>query len=132
MNPWLIILFVMAGVVFGLDYLVRRKKWNDNSKEEKVSLIINMFSVGIYAFLSILGMLWGIAAGTPETALGEVLYYVTILMAGSYFIIAFIAVILSFILRKIGKIKASIWTNIIALLYIIVVFAVNFLAGELL
>ena len=132
MNPWVIILFVTAGVVFGLDYLFRRKKWKDNSQEEKISLIINMFSVGIYAFLSILGMLWGIAAGTPETALGEVLYYVTILMAGSYFIIAFIAVILSFILRKIGKIKASIWTNIIALLYIIVVFAVNFLAGELL
>ena len=40
MNPWVIILFVTAGVVFGLDYLFRRKKWKDNSQEEKISLIV--------------------------------------------------------------------------------------------
>ena len=50
MNPWVIILFVTAGVVFGLDYLFRRKKWKDNSQEEKISLIVNMFSVGPYIF----------------------------------------------------------------------------------
>ena len=132
MNIWVIILLAMAGVVFGLDYLFRRKKWKNNSKEEKISLIVNMFSVGPYIFLSALGMLWGIASGSPETALGETLYDVTLMMAGIYFIVAIVSVILSFIFRKTGKIKASIWTNVIALFYIVVVLAVNYLAGEIL
>lgn len=132
MNPWVIILLVMAGIVFGLDYLFRRKKWKDNSKSEKISLIINMFSVGIYIFLSALGMLWGIVPGSPETNFGEVLYNITLTMAGIYFIIAIIAVILSFVLRKTGKVKSSIYTNIIAFLYIAVVLTVNYLAGKIL
>ena len=132
MNPWIIILLVMAAVIFGLDYLFRRKKWKDNTKEEKISLIINMLSVGVYVFLSILGMLWGIASGSPETAFGEALYTVTLIMAGVYFVIAIVAVILSFVFRVKEKAKASIWTNVIALLYIAVVFAVNHLAAEFL
>ena len=132
MNPWVIILFVMACVVFGLDYFVRRRKWKDNSKEEKISLIVNMFSVGPYIFLSMLGMLWGIVPGSPETALGETLYDTTLMMGSIYFIVAIAAVILSFVFRKIGKAKASIWTNVIAFAYIAVVFAVNSLAGNIL
>ena len=132
MNPWVIILFVMACVVFGLDYFVRGRRWKDNSKEEKISLIVNMFSVGPYIFLSMLGMLWGIVPGSPETALGETLYDSTLMMGGIYFIVAIAAVILSFIFRKIGKTKESIWTNVIAFMYIAVVLAVNCLAGEIL
>ena len=132
MNPWIIILFVMACVVFGLDYFVRRRRWKDNSKEEKISLIVNMFSVGPYIFLSMLGMLWGIVPGSPETALGETLYDTTLMMGGIYFIVAIAAVILSFVLRKIGKVKASIWTNVIAFAYIAVVLTVNCLAGKIL
>ena len=130
MNPWVMIMFVMAGIVFGLDYLFRRKKWNDNTKQERISLLINMFSVGPYIFLSALGMLWGIVSGSAETAFGETLNDATLVMAGVYFIVAIVAVIMSFILRKIGKIKASIWINVIALLYIVAVFGVNYLAGE--
>ena len=132
MNPWVIILFVMACVVFGLDYLVRRRKWKNNSKEEKISLIVNMFSVGPYIFLSMLGMLWGIVPGSPETALGETLYDTTLMMGSIYFIVAIAAVILSFVFRKIGKAKASIWTNVIAFMYIAVLLAVNYLAREIL
>ena len=132
MNPWVIILFVTAGVVFGLDYLIRRKKWKDNSQEEKISLIVNMFSVGPYIFLSALGMLWGITSNSPETAFGEVLYDATLMMGGVYFIVAAAAVILSFLFRKRGKIKASIWTNVIAFAYIAVVLTVNYFAGKVL
>ena len=132
MNPWIIILFVMAGIVFGLDYLFRRKKWTDNSKGEKVSLLVNMFSVGPYAFLSVLGALWGITASSPETAFGKVLYDTTLTMAGFYFIIAIAAVVLTFIFRKKGKVKASILTNLIAFAYIAVIFAVNYVVGKLL
>lgn len=132
MYPWVIILFVMAGVVFGLDYLFRRKKWKANSAEEKISLLIHMFSVGPYIFLSALGMLWGITPSSPETALAEALYDATLIMGGTYFIVAIAAVIMSFILRKTGKVKASIWTNVIAFAYIAVVLIVNNLAGKIL
>ena len=132
MNPWVIILFVMAGIVFGLDYLFRRKKWKDNSKGEKISLLVNMFSVGVYIFLSALGVLWGIVAYSPETAFGEILYEATLMLGQFYFIVAVVAVILSFVFRKMGKIKESIWTNVIAVAYIVVVLTVNHLAGKIL
>ena len=132
MYPWVIILLVMAGVVFGLDYLFRRKKWKDNSKGEKISLLVNMFSVAVHIFLSVLGMLWGIVAYSPETAFGEILYDATLMLGGIYFIVAIAAVILSFVFRKAGKIKASIWVNVIAFAYIAVVLSVNSLAGNIL
>lgn len=132
MNPWVIILFTMAVIVFGIDFLVRRKKWKDNSKEEKNSLIVNMFSVGPYIFLSILGMLWGIVPGSPDTSFGEILYDVTLMMSGAYFLVAGAAVILSLAFRKSGKTKASIWVNVIAFLYIAAVLAINSFASKVL
>ena len=132
MNPWVIILFTMAVIVFGIDFLLRRKKWKDNSKEEKISLIVNMFSVGPYIFLSILGMLWGIVPGSPDTSFGETLYDVTLMMSGTYFLVAGAAVILSLAFRKSGKTKASIWVNVIAFLYIAAVLAINSFASKVL
>lgn len=132
MYPWIILLFVTVGIVFGLDYLLRRKKWKDNTKAEKISLTLHMLCVAPYVFLSVLGMLWGIVAGSAETALGRLLYDSTLVLAGIYFIIAIAAAVLSFIFRKKGKTKASIWVNILALLYIVVVLAINDLAGKIL
>ena len=132
MNPWIIILLLAAGIVFGLDYSLRRKAWHNNSKEEKISLLVNMFSAGPYIFLSALGALWGIVPGSPETALGEALYDATLIMSGVFFVVAAIAVILSLIFRKKGKLKASIWINVIALAYIVTVLVVNSLAGKIL
>ena len=99
----MIISLAAAIIVFGLDYLVRRKKWKENSKEEKISLIVNMFSVGPYAFLSALGVLWGIVTNSAETDFGKILNDVTLFMGETYFIIAFTAIILSFIFRKKGE-----------------------------
>ena len=132
MNPWIMITLVMAGIVFGLDYLFRKKKWKENSKGDKISLLINMFSAGPYVFLSALGMLWGIVPNSPETALGEVLYDATLMMGGIYFVIAIATVITSLILRKKEKTKASIWVNVIAFAYIAVVLTVNSLVGKIL
>ena len=132
MNPWLILTLVMASIVFAIDYLLRKKKWKENSKQEKTSLLINMLSVGPYAFLSALGLLWGIVPGSPETAFGRLLYDATIMMGSGYFVVAFAAVPASLILRKKGKIKASTMVNIVALAYIAVVLTVNSLAGKIL
>ena len=129
MNPWILILLVLAAAMFGLDYLLRRKKWKDNSRLEKISLLINMFSAGVYVFMSVLGIFWGIAEGSPETAFGEMLSDVTLVMGATFFVVAIIAVIGSLILRKKGKVKASIWINVIALAYMIAVLFVNYLAG---
>ena len=132
MNPWIVIALIGAGLVFLVDYLLRRKKWKDNTKAEKSSLIVHMVSVGLHCFLSALGMLWGLAGGGPETSFGEVLYNVTLTLAGCYFIVAIIATVGSFILRKIGKTKASIWINGIALAYAVIVMLLNYLTGILL
>ena len=132
MNPWLMITLVLAGIIFGIDYLLRKKNWKNNTKGEKISLLVNMFSVGPYAFLSAVGLLWGIVSNSPKTALGEVIYDATLMMGSIYFVIAIAAVILSLILRKHGKIKASIWVNAIALAYIVIVLFANYLVGIML
>ena len=132
MNPWIIIILVAAGAVFIIDYLLRKKKWKENTKKEKISLLVNMFSAGPYIFISALGMLWGIVAKNPETAFGKAIYDATLMMAGYYFVVAVAAAVSSLILRKKGKTKLSIWVNIIALAYITVVLAVNSLVGEIL
>ena len=132
MNPWLIIAVIGAGIVFLLDYLLRRKKWADNTKTERTSLIVHMVSVPVYIFLSIFGMLWGIVAYSPDTAFGEALYDVTMTLGGYYWIAAAAAAIGSFIFRKIGKPKASIWINVIAFAYMAVLLGANSIAGKLL
>ena len=132
MNPWIIILLATAAIVFILDYLFRRKKWKFNSKQEKISLLVNMFSVGPYIFLSAFGLLWGIVAGSPETAFGLILYKTTLMMGATFFAVAAVAVIMSLIFRKKGRIKASIWANIVAFAYITVVLIVNSLADKML
>ena len=132
MYPWIIILFVAAFAVFAIDYLIRRKKWRENSKAEKISLLVNMFSVGPYVFLSFLALLWGIVPGNPESAFGKILYEATLTIGSFYFVVAIAAVILSFVFRKKGKIKESIWVNVAALLYIVAVLAINSLSGKIL
>lgn len=132
MNIWIIFLLIGAAIVFLLDLLIRRKGWKSNTKEEKISLVLHMLAIGPYAFLSFLGMLWGLAGYSPETSFGEILYEITLTMGAVYFIIAIIAAILPFILRRLGKAKASIWITIIALAYIIVVLVVNTLVGKFL
>lgn len=132
MNPWLLIALVLAGIVFGIDYLLRKKKWENNTKEEKISLLVNMFSAGLYAFLSAVGLLWGIASNSPKTAFGEVIYNATLMMGSIYFVIALVAVIVSLILRKYRKIKASIVVNAVALAYIVIVLFANYIVGIIL
>ena len=131
MNPWIIILLIGALVLFLLDYAFRRKRWKENTKPEKISLILNMFFVGVYAFASILGVFVGITGSGAETAFGQLLYDVTLLMLGFNFVVALVATIGSLILRKKGKVKASIWINIIGMGYMLILFLINSLTGLL-
>ena len=132
MHLWIIMGLPVAGAVLLIDFLIRRKKWSANTLAEKLSLIVNMISGIPYLFASALGMLLGISGSGAETAIGNVIYEVTLSLAGIYFIIATAAIVGSLILRKKGKIKASIWINVAALAYIVVVVVANYLAVELL
>lgn len=132
MNPWIIITLAASGAVFATDYLLRKKKWKENSRKEKISLLLNMLSVGPYTFVSVVGMFWGIVENNPETAFGKALYDITLFMGGTYFIVTATAVTTSLVLRKKEKTNASIWVNVVALTYIVVVLAVNSLVGKIL
>ena len=127
MNPWIVILLLGAVIVFLLDFIFRRKKWKSNTKTEKVSLLLNMVFVGIYIFASGLGLLWGITGSGADTAFGQTLYDVTLTMLGFNWVIALVATIGAFILRKKGKIKASILINVMGLGYMIALFVINYL-----
>lgn len=132
MEIWIIFALIGAGFVFLIDLLLRRKKWNANTKVEKVSLIVHMASIGPNLFLSALGLLWGIGGGSPKTVFGEVMYEVTLYMAAVYFIIALVATITAFVLRKIGKAKASTWVNIISIAYAVGTMLLNYLVSIIL
>ena len=129
MNPWLVIGFIGAGIIFLLDFILRRKKWSQNTKEEKISLVINMVFVGIYAFSSAVGMFLGIVGCSADSVIGQKIYDITLILAAAIWAISILVTIGSLILRKKGKIKASIWINIITLGYIILVVTVNGLTG---
>lgn len=131
MHIWIIMGLPIAGAVLLIDYLLRRKKWKDNTREEQLSLIVNMISGIPYLFFSAFGMLMGIVGSGAETSIGQVIYDVTLVLAGIYFIIAIAAIIATLILRKMGKLKASVWINVAALAYIVVVAFVNYLTGIL-
>ena len=45
MEIWIIIGLPIAVIIFLLDYLLRKTKWNENTRGEKTSLILNMVSV---------------------------------------------------------------------------------------
>ena len=132
MEIWSIIGLPIAGIIYLIDFLLRRKKWKENTKGEKASLIVSMVSVVPHLILSALGILWGIVGNGSETRFGELLYDVTLQMAGIYVIVAVAALIGALILRKKGKIKASILINVIAIVYIVVVMLVNWFAGTFL
>ena len=132
MNIWITLSLILAGIVFLLDLLIRRKWWKNNTKEEKISLLVNMFTAGPHLFLSAIGVFWGITSGGYETTVGKIIYTVTLYMGAFYFVVAIAAAISSLVLRRLGKIKASVLVNVIAIAYIILVLGINFLAGKVL
>ena len=130
MEIWIILGAPLVGLVFLLDRLIRRKKWSDSTKGERASLLINAISTIPYMIASAFGVLMGIVGCGSETELGRVIYDVTIYMGALYVFVALGAVVASLLLRKFGKIKTSIYINVAAIAYIIVVAILNYVASE--
>ena len=125
MNPWIIITLVLAAIIYLIDFLVRKTKWKNNTKQEKISLIVHMLTAGPFVFVSVYGILMGITGCSADTTFGRALYDATIMLGGIFFLVTPAASIASFILRKKNKTKASIWANVIASTYIIVISILN-------
>lgn len=117
MSIWFIMGAILAGIVFVIDLIARRKTWNKNTKEEKISLIISFVCCPFYLFLSILGIFWGIYEGSYDTRIGEILHDVSIGMSAFFGLFALSALILSIVFRKIGKTKRSALIHLVPLGY---------------
>ena len=132
MEVWIMLGLPIAGIIFLIDYWLRRKKWKDNTKEEKISLVVNMASVVPNLIFSAFGILMGIVGSGTKTPVGKVIAEVTLVLAGFYFVVAIAATIGSLILRKKGKNKASVWINVAAFAYIVLMAFAYYLVGVLL
>lgn len=106
MYPWIILGLFLAGLYYLVDRLVRRKKWKNNTKQEKASLIISMVCLPVYAFFSALGALIGIVAGGSSPA-AELLWMASVVVGGLFWMAALGITVASLVLRKRGKLRAS-------------------------
>ena len=132
MESWFILSAPLVGLILLLDFLLRKKKWRENTAGEKVSLLINLIAIAPYMVLSAYGILMGITGCGAETELGLIVYDVTLYMASAYVLVALGAVVVAFLLRLFGKVKASIWIHAAAIGYIVVLSVVNYLASTFL
>jgi hypothetical protein len=103
---------------FLLDLLIRRTSWKNNTKDEKISLIINFITIPIYFLLGSVGVLFGIVDCSAQTELGKMLFDISVVMGSFTGITVIIVSVISIILRKQGRVRASKWVHIGSLAYI--------------
>jgi len=120
MEIWLLMFIVVILLLFGVDFLLRRKKWRENTKQEKQSLLIGAACVPAYELLSVLGIFLSIAAPTAETELGGWLFDAAVMTGRFIWIVSLAAVILGLFLRKRGNPQASKLAQLAAMGYIAV------------
>lgn len=118
---WLYLGAFAALVVFGLDFLLRRKKWSANTAEEKASLILGMVLLPVYLFCSALGLFLGITGSGADTAIGELMYTISLPLGTFIFVPSAFATVGSIIFRKKGKARAAKIVHFVALGYIVLV-----------
>ena len=111
MNLWITIGIFLALVYYLIDLILRRRKWSSNTKEEKISLVLGMAILSVYAFCSALGMLVGIVGG-GNSILAEVVHQATIAVGAVIWLLSLVSAIGSIILRKKGKARASIMIHL--------------------
>ena len=110
MNPWLYIWFFFAAVYYLIDFLVRRRKWNENTKQEKTSILTGMVCIAFYVFFSALGFLIGIV-GPGSSLLSQILYKTSVFLGATTWLVVLLVSIASIVLRKRDKVKASLYVH---------------------
>lgn len=127
MIVWIIPTLIFAGIILLIDFIVRRKKWSQNTKTEKIGLILTVVAAFPYIFCSIYGILFGIVGAQGTSAVMAALHNIVELCGKGIVFVSFAAVIASLVLRKLGKAAASNWSLGIGLIYCAVITGVSFL-----
>ena len=123
---WIIPILLFAGIILLVDFIVRRKKWSQNTKTEKIGLILTVVAAFPYIFCSIYGLLLGIVGAHGASAVMVVLHNIVELCGKGIVFVCLAAVIASLVLRKLGKAIASNWSLGIGLIYCAVITGVSF------
>lgn len=103
---------------FLLDLLIRRTSWKNNTKDEKISLIINFITIPVYVLMGSIGVLFGIVDCNAQTEFGKMLFDVSVVLGTFTGFTAVIVSVSSIILRKKGRPRASKWVHIGSLAYL--------------
>lgn len=113
MSIWLMIGAFFAAVYYLIDWLFRRRKWNDNTPLEKKSLIIAMACQPAYALFSVFGVFVG-AFGGGLTELSQILHQISTAMGAFIWLVTLAVSFLSILLRKLNKPMASCLVHLLA------------------
>ena len=124
---WIVPTLFFAGIVLLIDFITRRKKWHENSKTEKIGLILTLLVSFPYIFCSAYGSLFGIVGPQGASSLMATLHEIVVLGGQGIVFVCLAATIASLVLRKMGKALASNWSLMIGLLYCAVITGVSFL-----
>lgn len=124
---WIVPTLIFAGTVLLIDFIARRKKWHENTKTEKIGLILTLVVSFPYIFCSIYGSLFGIVGPQGTSSLMIALHEVVVLGGKGIVFVCLAGTIAFLVLRKLGKAVASNWSLLIGLLYCAVITGVSFL-----
>ena len=78
---WLIPTLIFAGIILLIDFIVRRKKWSQNTKTEKSGLGLTVIAAFPYIFCSAYGFLFGIVGAQGSSAVMVALHNIVGLCA---------------------------------------------------
>ena len=123
---WCVPSLCFTGVVLLIDFIVRRKKWSENTKSEKIGLALTLLVSFPYIFCSIYGYLFRILGARRNSPLMKALYEIAVAAGVGTVFVCIIATIASLVLRKKGKAAASNRVLLLGLLYCAVMTAVSF------
>ena len=127
MIVWSIPTLAFAGIILLVDFIARRKKWDENTKTEKIGLILTLLVSFPYIFCSIYGVLFDIVGAKGTSALMIALYEIVVLGGKGIVFVCLAATVASLVLRRLGKAAASNWSLVIGLLYCAVITGMSFL-----
>ena len=124
---WAVPCLLFTGIVYAIDFLLRRKKWTDNTQSEKNGLILTLLVSFPYLICSAYGFFMGIVGPARDGELMRKLYEILLVVGGATFAVCLFATIASLVLRKMGKSVAANWSLLIGFFYCLAMLAASFL-----
>ena len=127
MSAWIGVCLFFTGIVVLIDYILRRKKWSENSRSEKNGLALTLLASFPFILCSAYGILLGIVGPSGKSSFMIGLYNVVLIAGKATFLVCLGVTIASLVLRKIGKARAANWALVMGLCYCVVFLGVSFL-----